>query len=290
MKINEVFTVNNTKYIYFGDYPQKLKDETVTLTNTVNSQGYILGNDNNYYAELMVKETVNLTGNYKAYFDNGTKINVKETYYFKVEPIRWQVSNANNNSKELFSDYIIDNTKYNNATPNIRFGDAVDNYYHTSILRKYLNEDFYNLAFNDVQKEQIQDTTVDNSEYSFYFDEGYDFLACPNINDKVYSMCLRDLTTSSKGYNSDKNQSDPLRQAILTDYAKAKGCWMTTDNENYNHGQYWLRSPGPYVREWASDYSYIFWTAFAVYANGSINNNLIDSRSTGIRPAITINI
>lgn len=290
VKINEVFIVNNTKYIYFGDYPQKLKDETVTLTSTVNSQGYILGNDNNYYVELRVNETVNSTGNYKAYFDNGTKIVIGETYYFKVEPIRWQVSNTNNNSLELFSDYIIDNTKYSNATPNIRLGDAVDNYYYSSILRKYLNEDFYNMAFNDTLKEQIQYTTVDNSEYSFYFDEGYEFLASANINDKVFSMCLRDLITASKGYNSDKSQPDSLRQAVLTDYAKAKGCFMITDNKNYNHGQYWLRSPGPYVREWASDYSYIFWTAFTVYGNGSINNILIDNRSTGIRPAITINI
>lgn len=58
-------------YVLFGFYPQTEKKDSVTITETVDSRGYYLGSDGEYYAKKS-----------SGWFD---------AYYFKVEPIKWRV-------------------------------------------------------------------------------------------------------------------------------------------------------------------------------------------------------
>ncbi|MBQ7159828.1 MAG: HAMP domain-containing protein, partial [Treponema sp.] len=104
----------NATYVYFGDWPQTIKAESVTVDETKTivkgANTYYLGSDNYYYARC--KEN-GYNANYK--YSDGTYVKklpqksdeLESIKYFKVEPIKWRVLKEENGKSLLLAENIL---------------------------------------------------------------------------------------------------------------------------------------------------------------------------------------
>src|SRR5690554_4002518 len=115
----EFFTIDNMTYVYYGTYPQTVVDDS-SLISSLNS---LTSTNANGYYEFEGKEYAKVVATpylsvYK--FINGSTIQSGQTYYFKVEPIKWRVLEEADGTYTLLSEYIIDKqefyTSLNNRT------------------------------------------------------------------------------------------------------------------------------------------------------------------------------
>ena len=250
-------------YIYFGEYPQSLKEDSVTITTTVDERGYYLGSDGCYYAKVAADP---YDSGYK--FSTGATVSDGVTYYFKVEPIRWRILSEDGETALILCDSIIANRRYDDSSNN----------YKNSEIRQWLNETFYETAFTELQREIILITEVDNSVYSTgYSTNPY---ACEDTEDKIFLLSYREVTNSAYGFSSDYSDDDTARRMQTSDYSRATGAYMNTDSSYYGNGYFWLRSPyfnrGLYARG-------------VLYDGGVYSNYVFDSRD-GVVPALQIRL
>ncbi len=192
-------------FLYFGSYPQTIKDANVNIiSNEKDENGYYTGSDGEKYALLKANPWDSYT------FSNGEKIIENKEYYFKVEPIKWKILEDKNGKVFIFSELILDVHKF----------DDNSNDYAASSIRSWLNSDFYNKAFTDKQKELIENTKLKDIS---------------NVTDKVFLLSEEEIENTSYGFYSDND-----RCKKVTDYAKANHAY-----EYYNYkknGWYWLRT------------------------------------------------
>ncbi len=275
-------------YAYFGEYPQTLKKLDVAIVSDIpDSDGYYFGSDGERYAKIVASPY------YNSYYFNtaitdasGLQYNIKlpinggETYYFKVEPIKWKIEDENNGTYKLISEYILDKhiffSSFDDRTIDVKR--IYSNNYEYSDIRSWLNNEFLNKAFSEELQEYIDNTEVDNSVKSSGKDNNK--FACDNTIDKIYLPSYKDITTSQYGYDANGEASDSSRRKKLTDYARAIGCYMHESSEYYNNGTYWLRSPH-------SKQSYC---TLYVDSAGYINNSIVYSEDKGVAPALTLTI
>lgn len=239
------------KGIYFGYWPQTIKDSSVTLSSTPDADGYYLGSDGERYAKLittydglvrlgMMNAYINIEGNVAS---NGTVMNLNETYFFKLEKLKWTILDIDEstNKATILCDSIIQGQEYqaNYRSDNGDYYATDDdgniltdedgnqvyaNNYKYSQLRSFLNTTFYNSAFSDMQKAIVQQIEVDNSADTT--DSNTNKYACENTNDKVWSLSYKDYMNYSN--NNSYNDVDYVWLILkpTTDYARAT-CAMT---------------------------------------------------------------
>ena len=143
-----------------------------------------------------------------------------------------------------------------------------DNNYQFSDIRKWLNTQFYSLAFNELEKQKILTVEVDNSaemsepfktkswndvqKQAFnrhmgnpYNADDKDSFSCENTNDKVFLVSVKELTDVNYGFSSaygrGKNPIIELSKKV-SDYGIANGAWVSEAHPN-GCGWWWLRSP-----------------------------------------------
>ncbi|MBE6533819.1 MAG: hypothetical protein E7678_02455, partial [Ruminococcaceae bacterium] len=158
-------------------------------------------------------------------------------YWFKYEPISWMIlsENTTDGTALLLCDMIIDSqayqneyeydsktSKYYNISDGVPSGIYANNYAYSTI-RKWLNDNFYNTAFNALQKELIVTTTIDNSVATT--DSFTNQYACENTHDKIFLFSYQDVINSNYRFSSDYSEYDTARQKKTTDYAKAQGSY-----------------------------------------------------------------
>ena len=197
--------------------------------------------------------------------------------------IEWQVLAIENGWMLLISRYALDTQPYHNTFANVTW--------ETCSLRRWLNNDFLNKAFNEKEKEAILAGLVSNGSYhdgswitneididswqptmdlKEFGESGRQVFGSSGTEDKVFLLSYREAET----YFSD----DTARRCSPTAYARRHD-WRY-------HGRYkpksvptWLRSPGYFRLEAASiDYS--------GYLKG---NNLVND-CLYVRPAIRVHI
>ena len=141
------------------------------------------------------------------------------------EDIEWLVLAKEDNRILVISKYALDCKQYNINTEAVTW--------ETCSLRAWLNEDFYNEAFNAEQKTSIAETTVTaDSNPNYNTDPGNDTL------DKIF---LLSISEAEKYFATDED-----RKCVPTDYAIAQGAYTSS---KYQVGDkatcsWWLRSPG----------------------------------------------
>lgn len=250
-------------YIYFGEYPQTIKADDVTITSTTDSCGYYLGSDGYYYAA--VTATPNGSG-YK--FSTGATVTNGVVYYFKVEPIRWRILSEDGETAFILCDSIIDKQIYDDSSNN----------YAESKIRQWLNKTFYETAFTEIQREIILTTVVDNSAES----TGclYNPYACGNTEDKIFLLSYVEVISEEYNFVSNHKTEDTGRRMLTSDYSRATGVWMNTDSSCYGNSFWWLRSP-------ISDDNERIW---GVNFSGMLYNyyNSYDYAARGVVPALQI--
>ena len=237
--------LEDEKYVTFGIYPQSIKAENIYINESKKLNEYYLGNDGYYYKK--VENCSPSTNDSYGYFSDETKIEKGETYYFKVEPIKWRIltnsfidGNGENKGQLLLATLILDNIVFSSAndrtiilenqtTKTIFSGD-----YEYSNVRAFLNSSsgtgiendefsidwrglgFYDVAFTDYQKTLINEVTVDNKYWINNVKYG------KNTREKVFLLSDTELSTNAYSFKiADTN--DTNRKLLASDYPRAKG-------------------------------------------------------------------
>ena len=252
-------------YIYFGEYPQTIKADSVTVTSATDSRGYYLGSDGYYYAKVTASPYEYGSG---YTFSTGTTVTSGTVYYFKVEPIRWRILSEDGESAFILCDSIIANKEY----------DSSSNNYKDSDIRAWLNDTFFKTAFTELQQQIILTTTVDNSVASTCY--SVNPYACEDTEDKIFLLSYKEVTNSAYGFSSSSSTYDTARRMSTSDYSRATGVWMSIDSGYYGNGDWWLRSP--------SNYSIY---ARYVYSGGCVGDGgTVYSTIFGVVPALRIRL
>lgn len=294
-ELNPVKYTREGNYIYFGYWPQTLeRDETVVAKlneiagtpplprdkenpynweshegTTYMWQKIVIYNGTKYLGVQMNDYRASGVYSLRSYIMKNGYFTL-EVYWFKYEPIKWRILTTSGNSAYIMSDIALDSfsiqpdrkeenrdglyASYNNST-GVPDGTYANNWEYC-FLRRWLNENFYNEVFNDLQKEIIQTTHLDNTarssnpnDYPKYY--GYGEKAgknkfadqCKNTDDKIFLLSLRDITTTAYGFNKDVLAKDPARNLQATDFAKLHGAPMNTNDKKYV--TWYTRSPAP---------------------------------------------
>ena len=213
-------------YILFGQYPQTIKSADVTVGDVADGDGYYLGSDGARYAKVVADPR---GSDYT--FSDGSKVTSGNTYYFKVEPIRWRILSEGGESAFILADGILANKAYDGGSNNYKYSD----------IRAWLNGEFLNAAFGEMAQSLIETTEVDNSVSSTgYFPNDNDY-ACENTFDKVFLLSYREVNNIHYGFASS---DDTARRMTVSDYARSTGAYMVTSSDYYfSCGSWWLRSP-----------------------------------------------
>ena len=258
------------KKITYGLYPQtNVNDDSLisALNNLAEpeSNGWYLF-DGDYYAKTSASpyETSYI-------FNNGTTISSGTTYWFKCEPIIWNVLNNDNGDYLVVSSIILDASCYYHSSQNRYIDDEqiLSNNYKYSDIRAWLNASFYNSAFA-LGNEHIQVTTIDNSASTTFASDNR--FVCEDTEDKVFSLSFRDCNNTNYGRD--------WRRCKATDWARAKGIYLYTQTGyGANEAYFWTRSPTPSSQFDADTYN-----------NGANAAKKVYDKDIGVRPAITIQI
>ena len=276
-----VVTENTVTY---GLYPQKNVNDSSLVSalnalTTTESNGWYLY-DGEYYAKVSANP---YSKDYQ--FDNGTTIVSGTTYWFKCEPITWNVLSDANGEYYILSSVLLDAHCYydfssaDDESEEYRTNNGIyHNNYEYSDIRSWLNDEFYISAFA-LHNSFIQETTVDNSASTTDSDENP--YACENTEDKVFLPSYQDYINSSYGFSAPNNPDDARRLCKTTDWARARGAWCDTRYYPYN-GDYWTRSPCSGDYDVACSVAYIGWVDSAEWA--------VAQECVCVRPAISIKI
>ncbi len=246
-------------YIYFGEYPQTLKADDVTVGDVADEDGYYLGSDGERYAKVVADPC-----NSGYTFSDGSEVTYGETYYFKVEPIRWRILSESGGSAFILADGIIANRRSYND-------------YADGGLRAWLNGEFLNSAFGEVAQGLIETTEVDNSSYSTGYNSNPN--ACENTFDKVFLLSYREVVNSAYGFASSSSTNDAARRMTVSDYARSTGTYMSTSSSCFGCGIWWLRSP---------DYYYSYYARYVDEYGNANDSRLVSNDDIGVVPALNI--
>ena len=191
------------------------------------------------------------------------------------EPIEWQYIGDRDGRKFLLSKYVLDCRQYNVVGDDITWEDCT--------LRKWLNEDFYNVAFSASDKGKIVKAHNENLD-SWEIYEGVVDPDEPDViwgadggndtDDNVFLMSWEEAAGYLDGKMGDPNH-DNYNAKLLgfpTVYAKERGLRMDKDR-----CYWWLRSPGSTQ-----------WCAANVVPWGALGGSWVDINNYGVRPAILI--
>ena len=231
---------DDEKTITFGLYPQTnvddedLIEELNELTDREPNGWYRYNGE--YYA---YKSANPYSEDYE--FENGTAIKKYKGYWYKCEPIVWNVLSNNNGEYYILSSVLLDVQQYHYSTAD-RTIDGVkiyaNNYEHSEI-RCWLNETFYENAFI-LGKDYIQTTEVDNSAASTGSTTNQ--YACNDTEDKVFLPSYSDYNNTSYGFANTMG-STATRRCKTTDYARSLGAICSLKSGTLYNAYYWTRSP-----------------------------------------------
>ena len=192
-----------------------------------------------------------------------------------LEDIEWIVIDNENDSVLLLSKYILDVKPYE---VDIEVDDDKGAYnWEKSYIRKWLNEDFYNIAFDELEKERLSISDVKNGKVYGINNSNEPFEMGADTKDRVYILS-KDEIRKYLGYEFNgmneryiasytKFASESLdKNSIDKDFA----IWNKErdyDPKFNSYAEYWVRSPENVVT--INDYEYL---ALMVSKDGHLAN------------------
>lgn len=240
-------TENGKRFLELGEYPQTVVSDSATVsaldekiangTLQADFKGYYTLDGNSY-----VKMESNHYVNGESYdkFTSGEKIVRGKTYYFAVEPIRWQVLSETDGLR-LIAEKLLDTKPFWDIDDKVEI-DGVKynpNDYSQSSIRQWLNGAFMEIAFGAHEKSLLKKVTVTNG----IADGLYSDYPCATTEDFVWLPSYQEITSEAFGFSTKAD-----RMALTTDYTRATGTYMrpalTVDPQQIGYGQYYLRSAG----------------------------------------------
>ena len=266
--------------VEYGMYPQTKADKKAVreMSRNTDATGYYYSTyDGEHYAKV---SSAVVYGNKYEFMDENV-INENETYYFKVEPIKWRMIGrvdltAGNIEVYLLSDLILDSMEF---CESYVIDDADGEWYNTetgtyannwaySKVRKWLNEDFYKAAFTAEEKERLISRNTSDVCAEYNPDD-----ATENVFTLTYAQAV--MLGDSK--------------AQVSDYARTRNTFISIYPEFYGNGRWWLCTPGnkSYRVAYASNYNMVS-SIVADVVSGS--GESVGLECMGVRPAICLTL
>ena len=210
--------------------------------------------------------------------------------YFRYEPIKWRVLEANGSEALVIADIALDDKPFNlnSYSPNERLT------WERSSVRSWLNgygaganepgvdfssKSFINTAFTSAQKSAILQTTVVTED-----NPNYGTVGGNDTSDKVFLLSLHDISSEAgrrRGFSAWRSPAEDHRCKV-TDYGRAMGAWRSTDAGYEGNCWWWLRSPG-IAQRFVDSVNY----------DGLVRRHLelyMDSSDGAIRPALNVDL
>ena len=166
------------------------------------------------------------------------------------ERIAWEIIALDKERILLLSDRILEYMPYNEY-----YGDAT---WENCTLRRWLNEDFYNEAFSEEEKEKIELTTNRTVNQNIAHNDFETIIS----QDKVFLLSL------------DECEKYVRNDPVKTDYPKSGSV--------SNESAWWLRTSGTKQYEM----TYCSWWSLCSYTISST----VDNKNVGVRPALWLHI
>lgn len=185
------------------------------------------------------------------------------------KPIEWQILEKYNDGTALvISKYALDNVKYNETYTDVTW--------ETSSIRKWLNNDFYNKAFRNANKDLIIESHIESKDHSGKWSDRSNWHT-KGGNTTYDKMFLLSIEEAEKYFSSDekrKLQPTPYAKSINS---KNGNLWTVRDGSCW----WWLRSPGCHQN-----------VAAAVGIGGLVQSFgfNVGSNEGAVRPAMKINL
>ncbi len=175
----------------------------------------------------------------------------------EAEPIEWEVMLIRKERALLFSVFIIECMSYAEKLEDTSWND--------SLIRKWLNGEFYNECFSEHEKKLIALTEISNPG-----NEAYKTPSSSNTRDKIFIPSVKEVQRFY-GYDDE-------RIASATSHAKDKGIFV---DETTGGSYWWLRSNGGNM-----------YNAAAVNFKGYVfeYGSYVNTKEYGIRPALWIEL
>ena len=282
------------KTVKYGYYPQTHVNDSLLIQElneieTPESNGWYLY-DGTYYAKLTANPRgVSENGVFRSLseFEDGITIISGREYWFRCELIKWKILSSNHGVYSLVSSKLLDVHAYGPALPpegETAYPVNWIYYYNVSGIRSWLNDAFYNTAFN-LEDSYIQTVTVDNSASSTSKLDNTSYF-CENTEDKVYLLSYQDYLNTSYFLDND------AMCCKTTDWARATGtdyCGMINSGVSefilYNAG-YLTRSSGYYTDRFYDKRK----NCWSISEYGGLQCDENSDGDNCVRPAITIKI
>lgn len=236
----------------YGSYPQTALGDDDPLratleTLTPDSDGFVTASDGTRYLKALG------SGN-NHWFNQATNswvvFDPEKYYYFKVEPIVWDVKSDGT----FISDRVIDSYVYHTSNSDRSYGGRTvsANNYEYSTVRAYLNgydgtqygvadyskteRNFKDIAFTEEEWNAINPSDVDNSAATTNSSDNS--FAGTYTRDKIYLLSYQEAQNANYGFGTDTGMNDG-RKKTVTDYAAFRGGTYFSDKTAW----WWTRSP-----------------------------------------------
>ena len=244
-KYDLVFDYNVFKEIELIDILNKDEKKLINIDDLE-----VLENKNRNIQNMNFNVSIGSKVSFGTYYQNDSKIK---------EDINWIVINKDLEKKTalLISDKVLDTCPFSE-----NYGDFT---YDKSYLKKYLNEDFYNIAFNEYEKKSIVEVELEISDGQR--DEYETFI---KTNDKVFVLSDMEILKYLTGKIN--------KSTIATLYARGNEIEFSKDIRNYGALSWWARNNAKTSTN----------QVCIVDENGNIKSTKGTIRTIGIRPCVWV--
>lgn len=176
-------------------------------------------------------------------------------YSDEVSPLEWKVLKVEDGKALIITDKIIDQVRFNEKYADVTWAD--------SILRGWLNNEFFNKAFTADEKEKILTTAVSTPDNDKWGTKGGE-----DTEDKVFALSIQELEELIPELDD--------RRAEATGKALENGVYIYAET---GFSVWWLRSSG-----------YVQYAGSRVGAGGHIEDKIYDDvrPHRGARPVMWI--
>lgn len=176
----------------------------------------------------------------------------KQTARFEKQEIEWRVLSVDGDDAYVMADKSLDTLPYHNLQEGVTW--------EKCSLRKWLNEEFYNEAFDEEEKSSIV---------------GVEELP------KVSLLSINEAKNTAYGFDADISLASDTRESKNTDYAKVQNAWSGIDPEAAGRGYWWLcsedgiKNMAPLVLD---------------DGHGSVTGTQVSSGNVAVRPVLHIRL
>ena len=298
------------QYVYYGSYPQSQVTDYNLLKEIKNSDEYKNAQpDQSELFWILYANMADFTYKGKKYmkFTPYNVPNLSEngyssamTYVFEYEPVEWRVLKPKGQKASDGETVYMLSTSVLQCSSYQENGGFIQDAYEsvastigtdiTSFVRYYFDPDT-----------MYADSTVKGAVDRLYKDlvEGFDTSLVRSRSFNKYTSAVSSRTESyscnlwllnyseainaSYGFSTDFSYNDPLRKAMVSDFAAANGVYRATSTAHAGQGTWWLRGAGSHYSYRDKRVAYVKYTGY-VHAYGALN---FEVRS-GVRPAIQV--